>query len=370
MGPQNEKDAEADPEADQPGNAAVAGFSPLTDEELRCSVDAMREVYLLRPSNAIATSLLRDGIRSVMANRRADLPPGTLREGTAMVVYGPPRAGKSSLVERMLAGEPALATGEDGSVKPLVNIQVKGPATLRSVGLQVLDALGYAIEGKVTEGDVWRKVHQMVRKRGVLVLHLGEVSHLTNLKADKPEAEKAKLRDTIKSLVINEVWPIVVILSGISSVVPFLTEDTAIEDRAQFVPVEALRPEDAGMLADGIRRVAASVGLGVEEEDLAAELVPRLMHAARDQLGRAMGATVSAAKRALAPENDAGERLPPELVLKRRHFAEQHARASGNADWANPFLAAGWHMLDPGAKGLANRAQLDSRDGPDGGDRR
>ncbi len=340
---------------DRAGAPEEAADPVLTDDEVEQCVDAMKRVYLVRPSNARAARLLREAMKQVLAARREHLPADQLRDGRVLALFGESRAGKSALIQRLLARTTALHDPGDGRTKPLVDIQVKGPATLRSVGFQILEGVGYEPEANLDEGRVWRRVYAQLRLCGVVTLHLGEFA---NVSGTANAIEKVKLRNTIKSLVINELHPIVVILSGLPEIVPFLTGDTQIGDRAAFVGLEALQPEDSSTIAEGVRRIAGAVGMAVDEDELEAELVPRLLHAARHQLGRAMEYAVAAAARALAPEDDDGDRLPPERVLRLRHFAGYYEDVTGNASWANPFRAREWDMVDANAAGLVFPSQL------------
>ena len=342
-------------EARDPEQADV----PLTDEQIVACVDAMQAVYLQRASNRRAARLLKKNIRRVLANRRERLPLGALRDGRVIAIHGKARAGKSALVERLLAGEPKLTDPGDGHTIIAINVQIKGPSTLRSVGLQLLDALGYKPQNRMDEGPVWDLVYTRLRLCNTLVVHLGEVANISGT-ANSPE--RKKLRNTIKSLVINELHPIVLILSGLSEIIPFLQEDEQVWERSSQVVVEMLQPEHAEALAEGITQVADAVGLAVHREELQYEIVPRLMFTSNYRLGLAMELAVGSGLQALEPMDNAGRILPPDRELKMRHFAAEYAELTGAGDAFNPFVVSNWATLECNETGILLTSQLDASD--------
>jgi hypothetical protein len=178
-------------------------------------------------------------------------------------------------------------------------------------------------------------VRSRIRSLGILVLHLDEVqdAHET-LKAD----EKVKLRHLLRSLLVDEEYPIGLIISGQVQFEAFLRPDRSSVRRGwwhQFEPITAV--SDGKAITEAVIALAKAAKLEVGH-DAGPVLVPRLIHAGCCQLGITIEEIHNAIRAALKAGHG---------VLERRHFSDAFAARTGNlAPW-NPYEAADFLAVDP-----------------------
>ncbi|MEY8800959.1 TniB family NTP-binding protein [Leisingera sp. XS_AS12] len=217
-----------------------------------------------------------------------------IRETRGLAVVGEPGSGKTSLVRHILSGETGLNFGGDiGSTKCL-HVTVPSPATLKSVGLEILNALGYRqVSERRERWAIWDMVKHRLSMLGIMVLWIDEAHDIYN---SGNAREKEDLLKTLKSLMQGP-QAIVVVLSGTEPVAELLKLDEQASRR--FAKVR-LRPisvaSDGDGLANLVTTYANRVGLEAECDP---ELVQRLISAAREQFGMAIEIAIGAIETAL-----------------------------------------------------------------------
>ena len=273
-------------------------------------------------------------------------------ECRAIVLTGESGAGKSTLLRRVLGPPPRPGANS----LPIVSLQVPGPATLLTLGRALLDKLGYPISDHAKEHVVWENVRRQLALANTEVLHFDEVQNITGT-ANRKEAPK--IRNALRAHLIDGEHPVILVLSGLPEITPFLASDIQILRRSGFRALETLSPEDAALLTDVLEKMAAKADLKVDYEG---DLLPRLMHAVCRQFGSAVELCVEATLRAVRPVDDFGTRLPRERRLTTMQFGAVYADRSGNAPFANPFLVENWHKVDPTLVGITHPGQIPPED--------
>lgn len=346
------------------GGSEAAPATPLSEAELAERLLALAGSYVERPSDA----RLRRHLLKLLADRsaflRSDARDDVKREVQVMVTTGETGAGKSRALRRLFQETEGLAPSPCGRIRPYVRLSVRAPATLKTVGLELLKVLGYPLTADAKENVVWAKVLTHLRKAETVVLFLDEFQNCSS-RANVDEA--VRIRDTVKSLLVDE-HPIILVLAGLPEVVDFVRVDPQVRRRGRFTALETVDADDAETIRDAVAALALKVGLPVAN-DLGTDVVPRLVHAACGQLGLAMEMAVEAIGCALRPveaavDGDGDEQevvLPPRGALTRADFARMFEDRTGNMDFANVFVADGWHEIDPTLVGVHLPSQMESK---------
>jgi hypothetical protein len=249
----------------------------------------------------------------------------------------------------MFANHPRFAGyGVPGAGCPAITIGTPSPCTPKALGLEILSALGYPISASRTQAYIFATVRERLQRLGILVLHLDEVH---NVLESASEREIREIRKVLKTFLVSDTWPVVLILSGLPQIVKFFeglaeTDDEGqrradtkgeVRRRSQFIHLRSLSvPGDVAMVYAAFQDIASVTGLGLAS-NLKSDVVPRAIHAGIYELGTTMQLAQEAISHAIA----AGAQ---ELDIQ--HFARAYRSRAGCADVMNPFVAIRWQALD------------------------
>lgn len=271
--------------------------------------------------------------RSVMVPREHGgvcVPDGR-HEGRCLFVTGDAGTGKTASLERLFRTLPVLQPqGERRS--PLLRVVVPAPCTLKSLGREVLKALGYPLARELAEHIIWARIQELLPVAGVLIIHFDETHNLTD---NANVVQMDNIRKTFKMLMVSS-WPVGLIISGLPSLIPEMRKIDEIRRRGQFVSVPLLTmPDDNEMVAGIVGGLAEVVGLTIGEE-AAGEIAPRLIHASLRRFGIAIELTHEAIELAMLEEKP----------LSIEHFATAFVDRTGSGALMNPFVASSWAEID------------------------
>ncbi|WP_333834669.1 TniB family NTP-binding protein [Rubrimonas sp.] len=249
-----------------------------------------------------------------------------------VMVMAPPGAGKTRLVGTALDDllKASGATVGEGR-HPILRVTVPAPATLKSLGLELLAATGYGAMGVRQERwHIWSTVRHRLGVVGARVLWLDEAQHLMGRATEVTQA-----LDTLKTLMQGP-NAVAVILSGVPALARVFTIDEQVGRRFSHMTLtEGRSPKVARGVGMMIARFAEEAGLGAPtERDLAA----RLLHGVDGRFGLCMETVVDAIAQALSVK--AG-------TLERQHFAEAWGLGRGCAPGDNVFLVDAWAGTPP-----------------------
>ncbi|NIX77352.1 ATP-binding protein [Microvirga sp. c23x22] len=256
------------------------------------------------------------------------------REARALVVVGEAGTGKTESLNRLFLTHPSLpGYGQLGSRCPLATVTVPAPCTLKTLGMGILQALGYPLARDLKEHLIWARIHEQLPRAGVLLLHLDEMHNLTD---GANVGQLANIRKALKGLMVSREWPVGLIISGLPGLVPEMQEIDEIRRRGRFLRVPLLNlPDDLELVEKVIKGLATIGGLEVRE-DVDSSMAPRLIHAALYRFG----VMVELLHEAIELAVSTGAPLDSE------HFAIAYTDRTGCSAPMNPFVAANWADLD------------------------
>jgi hypothetical protein len=254
---------------------------------------------------------------------------GMETEGVALIEAA--GGGKTTAIRVVLEEAPFLAPDPETGCPRVLEIQVPSPATLKSVGLAVLEAMGMdSISVNAREWEIWKVVKHRLGVMGISVLWLDEAHDLIMAQT---ATETEKTLRMIKSLMQGE-NAVILILSGTQRLSKIMSFDTQVSRRfTMIVPSDLQHGADEDNLSQMIGAYCDEVGL---EARLCDGLTSRLITASRHRFGRAVETIIIAIECAL------WERAKN---LHLDHFAEAWAMQEGCEPQANVFLSEHWRSL-------------------------
>ncbi|MEP2984618.1 MAG: TniB family NTP-binding protein [Sulfitobacter sp.] len=237
--------------------------------------------------------------------------------------------GKTSLVHHVLKNHPALQS-DDPDVRPWIGVRVPSPATLKSLGLEILRESGYPeVSTSRKEWDIWRLVRFRLQQLGTAVLWIDEAHDL--FRAGKAIEDILKM---LKSVMQGE-GAVILILSGIETLWQMASYDDQVRRRYSKVTLPTISAvTHEKMLRGFIDGFCSEADFAPPAED---DLVDRMVYASRGRFGRCIENIIAALEVAA---------LRGESQLTMQHFAESWAMQEGVVPGKNVFLSPRWASID------------------------
>lgn len=280
--------------------------APLGDRDLNAILDEVRSVRLQPRSDR--------QIRGFAAAHCALPDP----DGRMLTVTRKSVGMLWNSVGTLLEAIPDLRSSRPNDV-PVVDVRLSVGSTPVEAGTCMLEALG-AIAPGGNEYEIWRKVRKLLCERNTRVVHWD---------LDGPaDLARGRWIERMEFIVLNCVlaertgrlfvctgpWSPERLFPGVR----LLRESATLVDQAESY-------EAVELTAGAIEEMAARAGLTVEA-DLRGEVVPCILAGSRS-IKAHLRRGVSAVTRALAPEDEAGDRIPPSRVLSAYHFGAARRQA-------------------------------------------
>lgn len=246
-----------------------------------------------------------------------------------VILVEPSGGGKTSLVHHVLSNHPVLQS-DNPDYRPFIGVSVPSPATLKSLGLEILSATGYPeVSASRKEWDIWRLVGARLRLLGTVVLWIDEAHDL--FRAGKAIEDILKM---LKSVMKGE-GAVILVLTGIDKLWQMASYDDQVNRRYSKVTLPAISAAaHEKSLRSLIKSFCDEVGLLPPRE---ADLIDRLVFASRNRFGRCIENIVAALEMAVLNGNT-------EVTVQ--HFAEVWAMQEGVAPGKNVFLSPRWSTID------------------------
>ncbi|MCR9110725.1 MAG: ATP-binding protein [Rhodobacteraceae bacterium] len=163
-------------------------------------------------------------------------------EARGVLVVGESRQGKSKEIDRMLAqfndGTTIMPDGRPGFI---VSCLLSGKVTWKDLGIKILEVLGYPIHGRQNQTYIWAQVTKTARLQGVIGIHFDECQHVFT--EGKSRTNQLFL-DSFKTLLKDQEWPLMLILSGIPSLETQVRQEQQLSSLLRVVRFDGIDPQD------------------------------------------------------------------------------------------------------------------------------
>lgn len=295
-------------------------------------IAALREKYLPTARDAAMRAHLDNLLAKGPDGRPTSAPARFTASGETrgVLVVGKPGDGKTSMVHNTLKKHPALVSA-DGVTSIWISLSVPSPATVKSLGLELLDRLGYpAMSTSAPAWKIWQTVRHRIEILGVTVIWIDEAHDLMNPKSPHETGAMLKM---LKALMQGPA-AVVVVLSGVDALWKVMAQDQQVARRFSKLTLPPVSvATDGDQLERALRGYCrfASIEFPFERD-----LIQRIVHAARGRFGRCLEMMIGAIEMAVRSRD---------AQLEQHHFASYFAAQEGCDIPNNVFLSPRWSSL-------------------------
>ena len=322
---------------------------PLSRTEIAHTLERLKEIHIDTERDRKFRSQLERLLRVDDAGNL--LPEPVLSSGgleaRGIVFIEGAGGGKSTAIRRTLMNTPALGIDPETGYPRYLEIQVPSPATLKSLGFQVLETLGFeGIPSRPNAWEIWSIVRHQLKLKGIVVLWLDE-AHDLFLSRSAPEIDD--VLKMIKSMTQKD-SQVIVVLSGTERLFEITNFDTQVNRRlTKVMPRDLDQGVDNEAIGQVVVKYCSEAGLKLDPRE---NLAGRLIHGSRGRFGRAIETTLIAIERALTDGDE---------MVTVAHFAEAWGMQEG-CDWdSNVFVAPDWAAIALDAGATAHEAARTER---------
>lgn len=220
-----------------------------------------------------------------LARRTADHAKRALLEGVALVGMGASAAGKTTAFEHMFASFREFDNYKDrANDAPLLSVRAPPACTPMRLALTLLEELGYPMEAKHAEHRLWKEVHERLETRMIKVVHIDEMQHATHV---ANQVEIARLGASLKAMLLNPRWPVMLVMVGISNLEDFLVGYPELRRRTTICKFKDITEDDAAKVIATATSLCERVGLRLDVQGCG-DFARRLLVASERQFGAAI----------------------------------------------------------------------------------
>lgn len=249
-------------------------------------------------------------------------------EARGIVVIGDSRQGKSTEIDEMLKQfNDGTTIMPDSRPAQIVSCLLSGKVTWKVLGIEILKVLGYDIKGSRPQSYIWSKVRKYAELQGVVGIHFDECQHVFT---QGDSITNQKMLDSFKSLLKDQQWPLMLILSG----VPILAIQIRKEEQlvrllrtVRFDGIDLSRKADMDELIHLVFSYGDKAQLEFDDFEME-DFLARLAFAACQRWGLVIELLIEAFSLAL---------LNGEKVCKTEHFSKAFSQISGAPLGYSPF---------------------------------
>lgn len=277
--------------------------------------------------------LLQEGIDALLQHDEKENPlplPRQFSRGLeihGLAISDAAGGGKTHILHTCLSRHPALAAAGDRPAK-FLHVTVPSPATLKSLGCEILRVTGYPeISERRERWSIWDVVRKRLDLLDICVLWVDEAHDLMG--------NKSEVRDLLKTLkrLMQGDQGVIVVLSGTDLLLDLIYMDEEVERR--FIKIQ-MPPVTDATDGDALRAVISQFcKIADLQPPVEPDLVPRLIHACRGRFGMCIEKTITAIEYALL---DGASRLS--LVNYSHAWLVTETRPPEQNVFANPQWAS------------------------------
>lgn len=257
-------------------------------------------------------------------------------EAEAIALTGAPGSGKTTAVDHAISKRKDLVLSSHGKeICEIIQLQVPSPATLKTVGGTLSEALGYQLVRDKSAALIWQHARKLLKERRTLFVHLDEAQDIYLSKGDRARNEVV---NTLKSIMNNKDWPVGLILSGTPDLLHMINADRQLQRRVRVVQLSAVSFVSHGRdVSDLVGEFARESGLSAVPALSEAEFLKRLIHSAASEFGLIIDMILCGVEECL---------LAKEEQLRNSHFAEAFRKKTACLPGFNPFFAEDFIRID------------------------
>jgi hypothetical protein len=255
------------------------------------AVSDLRQRYVKTEADATVMS----DFSKLLVNRAQAMRTWKPDSKMGFIVTAESGAGKTTMLRRLFREHPALQArieiaGQEAA--PVIEHRLESPLTLKSLGEQTSEALGYLVKRDHAKAAIWTSVKQRLEALKVQVLWFDEAQDIFKSANSKDIAD---ITSTLKGLMNHSGWPVVLVLSGTPDLLEFAKSDKHLMRRVVQMQIPPLSSSETSPDVDAVRFVAEdfSKRQGLDC-DIDHNTLRRVIHAADEQMGRAFEFTVDA----------------------------------------------------------------------------
>ncbi len=278
---------------------------------------------------------LEQTFERLLALRLADLRAGRCQEAMSLALIAATGSGKTTAGRRLVQRANQRLLVSDFPNGKIICLTIPSPATLKSVGMSILSALGYDLKTDRKIWYIWDLVRLHLAENQVLFLYLDEAQ---DLKKKGRRNELPEIVNTLKSISQDPDWPVGFLLSGTEDLKEIINLDTQLVRRMKAIRFEPLTvSSDSLDMLTLIQSYASKAGLSFNAEERNDDLGKRVLHASAYQFGLVIKLSLFAIEEALY----AGD-----AELDCHHFGRGFTTWKACRDAFNPFLVPDYLQID------------------------
>jgi len=305
--------------------------STKTKAEIGSIVSTLQRLHISSDRDEI----LRDAIDALLqSDEQSNLLPAPRLFSRGLEIHGlavsdASGGGKTHSIHNCLSKHPALVAS-GGDPARFLHVTVPSPATLKSLGCEILRVSGYPeISERRERWSIWNIVRNRLALLGICVLWVDEAHDMMGNKKEVKDLLK-----TLKRLMQGD-QGVIVVLSGTDLLLDLIYLDEEVERRftkIQMPPItDATEGEALSEVISGFCKIA---GLKPPVEP---GLVPRLIHACRGRFGICIEKTITAIEYAL---------LDGAAELSLTNYAHAWSATESRPPEQNVFVSPQWASID------------------------
>lgn len=271
----------------------------------------------------------------LLAVRLSDLRAGRIQEADSLVLTAATGSGKTTAMRRLIRRATSELQASDFPEGKIVSVTVPSPATLKSVGISILAALGFRLKSDRQIWYIWDLVRFHLVENKVLFLHLDEAQ---DLKKKGRQNELSEIVNTLKSISQDTEWPVGFLLSGTEDLKEIVNLDKQLVRRMSAIRFESLTAQGNALdMLSLVQSYAARAKLDFDHHLGSKDLERRLLHASAYQFGLVIKLAILAIEEALYAGHSS---------LEPAHFEDAFRKWKGCTDAFNPFLVNDYLQID------------------------
>ena len=240
--------------------------------------------------------------------------------------------GKTTAILEVLRNFAPLEHSPETNAPRYLHVKVESPATLRSLGVDVLKKLGLdTVADRARVYEIWDMVRHRLKKAGVTLLWIDEAHDMFKSASG---AETENMFKMLKGLMQGE-FPVVLVLSGTERLSKITSIDPQVNRRfTKIRPAPMAFGVDNARIKGLIQGYSNKAGLQVAIDD---DAINRLIYGSRYRFGRCVVCIIEAIECAL---------YDGATTLEVKHFEDAWGAREGCSIDQNVFTASDWMAIE------------------------